>query len=137
MKRIRIEPAFQVLPAPSQVVLDFETRMAKQRQEFARQDRERFRNPNFDPIADQQWHVYRWHAPTRTWRFVCWRPKKSRRRKPMTMNRLFAIIRSSKRIPKHIPIRLISKQDDNARIARNESFPPPQRFGGRHAQATA
>lgn len=138
-KRIRIEPqkrfgeqlTFQ-LPADMPEPPSYMERMAKQRRQWKEQDRARFYNPDELPDGEKVWRVYAWLLPrdpkkAPEWMFYGERRKKMNRRKPMTMNRLFAAIRQTVGLHADVPVLLISVQDDEARKKRGESFPPPKR----------
>lgn len=107
----------------------FEERMARQRAEWRAHDVQRFLNPDKCPETDAIWHVYAWMPRKREWRFVGERPIRNHRRKPMTMNRLFAAIRQRYGLRKRAVIKLISATDDAVRQRRGEKLAPPQRFG--------
>lgn len=90
-------------------------------------DDQRYINPTYDPRLDAVWHVYMWDG--HKWVFQGGVRKKPNRRKPMTMNRLFAAIRQSHSIAKEVPVRLISAQDDAEREKRGLEMAPPERRG--------
>lgn len=104
-------------------------RMAEQRKQWKEADKAKFYNPSRDPEADKVWVVYAWlNGKNRKGRWHCLgeRAKKPGRRKPMTMNRLFAGIRTRFGLLKEVPVLLVSRQDDRARISRNEEHAPPK-----------
>jgi hypothetical protein len=108
-------------------------RMAEQRRLWKEQDQARFYNPDADPDRDGIWNVYVWMTydsklQRERWHYVGQRDKKTKRRKTMTLNRLFAGIRQALNIPKDRPVKLISAQDDAARKRRGEvwELEPPK-----------
>lgn len=106
---------------------EWEERMAKQRAKWREEDRAKYVNPDFDPDANAVWNVYQWRGNVLGWEKVGSAHKKPGRRKPMTLNRLFAGIRQKFGIASNVPVRLISQQDDATRIRDRQYLAPPSR----------
>lgn len=106
----------------------WEERVAKQRAEWRRQDRERFVNPDFDPDLDAVWNVYQWCGDSIGWDKLGSVRKKPGRRKAMTMNKLFASLRRRFSVAANVPLKLISRQDDLARVRQHQFLAPPKHF---------
>lgn len=124
----RIRPAcFVERTETVETLPDFETRMADQRHVWSQQGTDRFRNPDHDDVGDREWRAYAWFD---RWILLGTRPVKRHRRKPMTMNRLFAGVRQAfgGRIASYVPVKLITTTDDLLRIGRGHPLAPPVRF---------
>lgn len=125
-KRIRIkpfEPTFEEI-SEHRGADAYEERMAKQRREWRLQDERKFYNPEHAVPASQDpddtvWNVYAWRdskgrtAGAMSWHFMGSRPVRKGRRKPMTMNRLFAALRQRFGVARDTPLLLVSKRDDH------------------------
>ncbi len=125
-KRIRVPTLERIADAVAESGPDsspsYIERMAQQRRDWKEQDRKKFYNPEHalpakqDP-DDKVWNVYVWNDEgSRTsgphWVKVGERTKKTNRRKPMTQNRLFAIVRQQFGIPRESCVLLVSQRDD-------------------------
>lgn len=139
-RRIRIEPPDGFRMDGSLVPLNegepatvYEDRMAAQRKEWRDQDTARYRNPDFNStdLREYEWRCYAWNG--RKWKLVGTRPVRRNRRKPMTMNRLFAGIRRALGLRAHVPVRLVTAADDERRIARGFDHFPPQHVPNRRS----
>lgn len=140
-RRIRIQQAVrEILEGPVVPAGDpqdeFTKRMAQQRRDWRKQDLQRYKDEQRERLSltfrDDTWNVYGWSPLYRKWIMLGKRPVKSHRRKPMTMNRLFAAIRQRFGVPKHVTIKLITELDDALRRRRGEKFGPPTRVRGRY-----
>lgn len=117
-------------PGESTPQSEWEERMSNQRSNWRAQDNAKYINPEYDPELDVTWHIYMWQGPKKGWKKVGYNRKKPGRRKPMTMNRLFANIRQKFQIASEVPVKLISQQDDEQRIAKKLMLAPPERKKG-------
>lgn len=134
-KRIRVIKTLLGNSEPTEVPempLTYIERMAEQRKRWREQDRARFYNPDATEDGEKEWQVYAWLPDTSReqydWHHMGQRRKKPQRRKPMTINRLFAIIRQQFHLAKDVEVMLISTGDDLARRKRGESLPAPKHF---------
>lgn len=114
----------------------WQERMAAQRRAWREQDTRRYVDKTKEQLLeagfrDDLWHVYTFHR--KRWHFVGTRDMKTHRRKPMTLNRLFASIRMRFGIPRNQPVKLISQVDDQMRKQRGDPFISPQHMRGRDA----
>lgn len=133
-KRIRVIKTQLGDSEPTEVPempLTYIERMAEQRRQWKEQDRARFYNPDATEDGEKEWQVYAWLPVQRNvfeWQHAGVRRKKPQRRKPMTINRLFAIVRQQFHLAKDTPVILISTGDDLARKRRGELLPPPKHY---------
>lgn len=139
MKRIRIEPpdGFHMSGALVET-RSYEERMAEHRKEWRRQDQRRYEAPwrrsgLVDAEGDNHWLVFAWSAKQRCWVHIAERRVKSRRRKPMTMNRLFAGIRQQIGLKRDVVVKLITVTDHALALAADPKWNkrPPQHHLGR------